>query len=96
MPLYKHADLCCDLDILRRLGDSAVAIRLVFLPTGRIPHHLFLRLHVAELLQSAVLHLSALFWIRRARHRFDFLLLRHLLFYPAVSQRDDAIDHEQR
>ena len=84
MPLYKHADLCCDLDILRRLGDSAVAIRLVFLPTGRIPRHLFLQLHVAELLKSTLLHLSALFWIRRARHRFDFLLLRHLSCHHAV------------
>ena len=85
------ADLCRDLVLLRHPGDS-FAIRLVVLPTGRIARQLFVGLHVAELFQLTLLRLPARSRIRRARHRFNFLLLRHLPVHHAVIQGDDAID----
>ena len=98
MPFWpvKHAGLCWDLDILRRLGDSTFAIRLVFLPTGRIACHLLLGLHVEDLVQSTLLHLPARSRIRRAGLCFDILLFVHLSYHHAVCQGDNAIDYDQR
>ena len=90
------SDLCWNLAALRRLGDSAFALRLVFLPTGRISRDLLMGLHVADLVQSALLRLPAVFWIHRACRRLDFLLLGHLLLNLAVIQGNDAIKHGQR
>ena len=56
------------------LSEFIFVLRLVFLPPGRITSHLFVGLHVAELLKSTLLRLSALSRIRIASSRVHLLL----------------------
>ena len=93
---FKHAGLRWDLDILRRFDYSTVAVWLVVVQTGGIARHLFLGLHVEDLVQSNLLRLPARFRFRPARRRFDVLLLGHLSCHYAICQGDNATDYDQR
>ena len=80
--IYAGIYICRNLDILHSPCNSDFPIWLVVVSTGGITSHLFVGLHVAELLKSTVLRLSALSRIRIASSRVHLLL-------PSSGSSDD-------
>ena len=83
--IYAGIYICRNLDILHSPCNSDFPIWLVVVSTGGITSHLFVGLHVAELLQSTVLlRLPACSRIRIASRRVHMLhgdlTVRHAIF----------------
>lgn len=68
---------------------------MVFLRAGRRSSDLFLGLHDADALQSALLFVSALLRIRPACLCFDVLLRGHFPVHRTLVQGDDSNDYDQ-
>lgn len=83
-----------DMAALCRACVAAVAVRLVSLSTGRRSRHLFVGLHVADAVQSPLLHLPARPRLRSAGRRAHVLLLGHLPLHHSLVEGDDAPHHD--